>query len=198
MWPAIPAAPPTAPFPSLGVTNEGGPGLCVSSQRASAAGRQQLCLSTGTSTGATITLTNLGTAPSASLSFVINGTTYAFPGSLSNITIGTTPVVGGTNSLCLFVSGGVVGQQTCTFSAITSLTGDVTATGPGVSTATLAASGVIPGTYGSGTTVPVITVDAKGRITSVTTTPGITVGSTVVTSAPPTGSFTPTAACWEI
>ena len=54
---------------SLGVTNEGGPGLCVSSQRASAAGRQQLCLSTGTSTGATITLTNLGTAPSAPAQF---------------------------------------------------------------------------------------------------------------------------------
>ena len=94
-----------------------------------------------------------------------------------------TPVVGGTTANCLFVSGGVVGQQACTLSAITSLTGDVTATGPGVSTATLAASGVTPGTYGSSTTVPVVTVDAKGRITSVTTTtPGITVGSTVVTS----------------
>ena len=108
----------------LGVTNEGGPGLCVSSQRASAAGRQQLCLSTGTSTGATITLTNLGTAPSAPLNFVVDGTTYPFPGSLANITIGVTPVIGGTTSNCLFVSGSVVGQQACTLSAITSLIGD--------------------------------------------------------------------------
>ena len=93
----------------LGVTNEGGPGLCVSSQRASAAGRQQLCLSTGTSTGATITLTNLGTAPSAPLNFVVDGTTYPFPGSLTNITIGVTPVVGGTSGLCLYVAAGVLG-----------------------------------------------------------------------------------------
>ena len=173
---------------SLGVTNEGGPGLCVSSQRASAAGRQQLCLSTGTSTGATISLTNLGTAPSAPLNFVVDGTTYPFPGSLANITIGTTPVISGTSGLCLYVAAGVVGQQNCTLSAITSLTGDVTATGPGSSAATLAASGVVAGTYGSTTLVPIITVDGKGRVTAVTTTaPGITVGSTVITSGTTNG-----------
>ena len=173
---------------SLGVTNEGGPGLCVSSQRASAAGRQQLCLSTGTSTGATISLTNLGTAPSAPLSFVIDGTTYPFPGSLANITIGVTPVVGGTNSQCLFVSGGSVGQQTCTLSAITSIIGDATATGPGVATLTLASVNGNVGTFGSGGVVPVITVNAKGLITAVSTTPAaITVGSTVITSGTTNG-----------
>jgi hypothetical protein len=50
--------------------------------------------------------------------------------------------------------------------AITSLTGDVTATGPGAAVATLAASGVTPGIYGDATDIPVITVDAKGRITN--------------------------------
>ena len=168
---------------SLGVTNEGGPGLCVSSQRASAAGRQQLCLSTGTSTGATISLTNLGTAPSAPLSFVIDGTTYPFPGSLANITIGVTPVVGGTNSQCLFVSGGNVGQQACTLSAITSLIGDATATGPGISTITFGNVNGTPGTFGSGALVPIITVNAKGLVTNVSTAPfGITVGSSTITS----------------
>ena len=41
----------------------------------------------------------------------------------------------------------------------------------GVGTAQLADSGVIAGVYGSGTDVPVVTVDAKGRITSITTSP---------------------------
>lgn len=46
--------------------------------------------------------------------------------------------------------------------AITALTGDVTATGPGSVPATLAASGVVAGSY----TAADITVDAKGRVTA--------------------------------
>lgn len=41
----------------------------------------------------------------------------------------------------------------------------------GVGTAQLADSGVIAGVYGSGSDVPVVTVDAKGRITDITTSP---------------------------
>jgi hypothetical protein len=52
---------------------------------------------------------------------------------------------------------------------ITALTGDVTAAGPGSAAATLANSGVTAGTYGSATAIPGYTVDAKGRITGVTT-----------------------------
>ena len=61
-------------------------------------------------------------------------------------------------------------------------TGDVTGTGTtGSSTAlTLASSGVTAGTYGSSTAIPAITVDAKGRVTSATTS-SISVGD---------GSFT--------
>ena len=46
------------------------------------------------------------------------------------------------------------------------LTGDVTSVG---NVTTLSASGVTPGTYGNNLAIPVITVDSKGRITTLTT-----------------------------
>src|SRR5215216_876219 len=46
--------------------------------------------------------------------------------------------------------------------AITGLTGDVTATGPGVVPATLSATGVVAGSY----TNTSVTFDAKGRATT--------------------------------
>lgn len=53
---------------------------------------------------------------------------------------------------------------------ITQLTGDVTAgPGSGSEVATLAASGVSAGSYGSASLVPVLTVDAKGRVTAAST-----------------------------
>jgi hypothetical protein len=56
-------------------------------------------------------------------------------------------------------------------SSTTTLTGDVIGSGSGSFTTALAPSGVTPGVYGSATEIPTITVDAKGRITSATTTP---------------------------
>ncbi len=53
---------------------------------------------------------------------------------------------------------------------ITALTGDVIANGPGSATASLAVVNSNPGTYGSGTRIPVVTVDTKGRVTALTTT----------------------------
>tara|TARA_Y100001963_G_scaffold109221_1_gene150996 strand:- start:2794 stop:3570 length:777 start_codon:yes stop_codon:yes gene_type:complete len=58
----------------------------------------------------------------------------------------------------------ITGNQTITVS------GDVTGSGTTGITATLAASGVTAATYGSATQVPVLAVDAKGRVTSVTNT----------------------------
>lgn len=53
---------------------------------------------------------------------------------------------------------------------ITALTGDVIAAGPGSAAASLAVVNINPGTYGSGTRIPVVTVDTKGRVTALTTT----------------------------
>lgn len=168
---------------SIGITNNNGCALGINSAVTTSGAWNQLCLGVSTTGAATISLQNYGAASPQVLNFVINGITYPFPGALSSITIGSTPVTGGTDNLCLYVAGSVVGQQECTLSAITSLTGDVTATGPGVSVATLAASGVVAGTYGSVSTIPIITVDVKGRVTGATTTPvGITVGSTLLNS----------------
>jgi hypothetical protein len=53
--------------------------------------------------------------------------------------------------------------------AITSLTGDVTAAGPGAAATTLATVNSNVGSFGSASAVPVITVNAKGLVTAVTT-----------------------------
>lgn len=63
---------------------------------------------------------------------------------------------------------------------ITSLTGDVTATGPGAAAATLASTIVAGGPTGSATVSPIITYDAKGRLTAVSS----------ATIAPAIGSVT--------
>jgi len=57
-----------------------------------------------------------------------------------------------------------------TTSAISSLTGDVTAIGPGAAAATLAAITTAQSNVGSSTEIPVISIDAKGRVTSLSST----------------------------
>jgi len=68
------------------------------------------------------------------------------------------------------------------------LSGDVTGYGATAITATLANSGVSAGTYGSGTLIPAITVDAKGRVTGVTTNNVSTTAGGTVSSVNGTGA----------
>ena len=176
---------------SLGITAQG-PSFCQNSASVTSAGYQQLCFGVTTATGANISLQNFGTAPSGTLTFSVNGIAYPFPGSLSQLTVGTTPVIGGTNGACLYVNVNVVGNQTCSISSISSLTGDVTATGPGVAVATLATVNATVGTFGSSAAVPVVTVNGKGLVTAISNTSiaipgtqltGTTLASNIVTSS---------------
>ena len=67
-------------------------------------------------------------------------------------------------------------------SAITSLTGDVTAVGPGAAVATLASITTAQSNVGSGTAVPVLSIDAKGRVTSLGSVPITSEAGGTVTS----------------
>jgi hypothetical protein len=79
----------------------------------------------------------------------------------TTITMRTPPVaVPSPDSLLWVYLSGSVGPPGPAGGGITTLVGDVTATGVGTVTATLAASGVIAGTYEK------VTVDAKGRVTA--------------------------------
>jgi hypothetical protein len=64
-----------SPISSIGVTNNGGAGICVSSDRQTAAGRNQLCFGAQTNGAAFISLQNYGTAAAQNLQFIINGIT---------------------------------------------------------------------------------------------------------------------------
>ena len=79
-------------------------------------------------------------------------------GNITPTSVAATGTVTGSN-----LSGTNTGDQTIT------LTGDVTGSGTGTFAATLSDTGVTAGVYGTDHYVPTITVDAKGRVTSVTT-----------------------------
>ena len=72
--------------------------------------------------------------------------------------------------------------------AITALTGDVTAAGPGSVASALATITTAQTNIGSSTTIPIISVDAKGRVTALGSTPvGSSAGGTVTSITAGTG-----------
>ena len=122
-----------------------------------------------TSTGITnVTLPTTGTLSTidgteALTNKMVNGVT---PNALAN----GFSLSGGTASKTLTVNNNATLSGTNTGDQTISLTGDVTGTGTGSFAATLANSGVTSGVYGGATSVPTITVDAKGRIISASNT----------------------------
>jgi hypothetical protein len=110
----------------------------------------------------------LGGSLTANTTINSAGFTFALSGTIESQSFITT---GGTSSQ--FVKGNGSLDSTSyqpVGNYITALTGDGTASGPGSATFTLSTTGVIANIYGDSTHVPRITVDAKGRITNVTST----------------------------
>lgn len=136
--------------------------------------------------GAGNVLSNGSVVVGSNTSITATGTGIIAATSIPTLTINTTaPLTGGgalTGNLTLAIpaaTGSVNGYLTSTdwttFNAkqpagnyITALTGDVTAVGPGSAIATLA-SVISASTVGSSTAIPVLTYDAKGRLTATTT-----------------------------
>jgi hypothetical protein len=103
-----------SPISSIGVTNNGGAGLCINSDRAAAPGRNQLCFSASTTGPALISIQNSGTAQPQGINFLINGVQSSFA---------TIPVGAPLNHMVTFGSGNAFQDSGLVASAGTISTG---------------------------------------------------------------------------
>lgn len=85
----------SSPITSIGVTNNGGSGICVNSALPTSPGYQALCLGSNTTGPATISLQNFGTATAQNLQFVINGTVVTLPTSGQAFVLANPPFTAG-------------------------------------------------------------------------------------------------------
>lgn len=88
---------------------------------------------------------------------------------LNNTATGQTPA-SGDNSTKLATTAFIKNQNYLTGNQTITLSGDATGSGTTSIAVTLANTGVTSGTYGNASSIPTITVDSKGRITSISTT----------------------------
>ena len=129
-----------------------------------------------------------GNAPLPGISLPATGVaagTYGDPTHCGTFTVGTDGRLTAASQSTSCPGGGGGGG-----SAITGLTGDVAAFGPGIVAATLATVNSNVGTFGSTTQCPTFTVDAKGRITAASQATcaggsgGLAIAGTVQSEAP--------------
>jgi hypothetical protein len=129
-----------------------------------------LSSSGGTITGTLGVTGNTTISGTATLTGINNTGTITNTGSLINngtLTNNGNATITGTLTLPLLSASTLIGTDGSKGVATGNLTGDITTSG---FAATLTNTGVIVGTYGSSTALPIITVDSKGRITTITTT----------------------------
>jgi hypothetical protein len=94
--------------------------------------------------------------------------------SANAISLGTVPVgsggTGATNASDARTNLGlVIGTNVMAANATTTLSGDISGTGSGAISTSLATTTVTAGSYGSSTAIPTFTVDSKGRLTAAST-----------------------------
>ena len=115
-------------------------------------------VTSGTWSGTNISLAKGGT--NASLTAINGGIVYSTGSGLAISDAGAAGQVLMSNGTSAPTWAALPGESTITIS------GDASGSGTSSITLTLANSGVVAATYGSATTIPVIAVDSKGRITS--------------------------------
>jgi len=129
-----------------------------------------LSSSGGTITGTLGITGNTTISGTTTLTGINNTGTITNTGALintGNLTVNGNGTITGTLTLPSLTASTLIGTDGSSQLGTVSLTGDITTNGL---VATLSNTGVISGTYGSSTAVPQITVDSKGRITTITTT----------------------------
>lgn len=130
---------------SLGVTNNGGPGICLSSAPLTAAARNQLCFAVTTNGGSKISSYIYGTATNPGITFDINGSVQGFPAVTLPVTSGDGACLDGTTGLlkdCGFIPQALSAVRVIASGACTIATSDTdiqNATGAAI-TCTLPAS----------------------------------------------------------
>lgn len=118
------------------------------------------------SKGRITSVTNAALTISGDASGTLMGNSISVTLANSGVTVGTY------NNLTVDAKGRVTNGTTIpylTYNETITVTGDAAGTGANAITLTLANSGVTAGSYGNATLIPSITVDAKGRVTDITT-----------------------------
>ncbi len=157
-----------------------------------AAGDAWLILN-GTVYGDTAFVANAA-VPAATFTEFAGPTAYTFsaPLSLSGRTVSITQASGSANGYLSSTDWNTFNNKQAAGNYITALTGDATASGPGSAALTLATVNSNVGSFGSSTSIPSFTVNAKGLITAASgnavvapagTLSGTTLNSTVVSSS---------------
>jgi len=127
----------------------------------------------GTITSGVWSGTAIANANLANSALTIGSTNISLGATTSSLaglsTVTSTNFVGGLTGNASTATKISTGRTISTTGDVTYTSGSFDGSGDVTGVATLAASGVSSGTYGSSTTIPVLTVDTKGRVTSAST-----------------------------
>ncbi len=138
-----------------------------------------ISINAGTISATGLTTSNLASnaaitnAQLANSTTTLGSTTMTLGGTITSVTglsaLSATNLTGALTGNASTATALATGRTISTTGDITYSSGSFDGSGDVTGVATLAASGVSSGTYGSSTAIPVITVDTKGRITSAST-----------------------------